>query len=364
MPEPTTKSANYIAWNDPKAESGAGPEEDKVINEIAKQINTAQQGVIDSHHHAFSGTHVKTHGVVKGEMEILPDLPAHLAQSMFAKPGKHPVGIRYSSEPTDLVPDNVPQPRGLGMKIFNVEGAKLRPDGKDPKTQDIEFNSSPILELGNATTCRDIIALRLKHGDPTELSGALKKRQDFHIQDARNQGANQHVFVQHQYSQSAFRYGDYIAKFRIVPSPNSAQMKFKDTFITESDDGKKALRQGLSDFIQSNTAEFDFMVQLCQNLEEQPLEDARVEWDSEKYPFEKVATITVPPQDPFTPKRTNFWRDEIRVDPWHGLETLKPLGSINRVRKVVYKSSAAFRRKANGGVKEVTVTSVDDIPDD
>jgi hypothetical protein len=92
-------------------------------------------------------------------MEILPNLPAHLAQSMFATPGKHPVAIRYSSEPTDLVPDNVPQPRGLGMKIFNVEGRKLRPDGKDPKTQDIEFNSSPILELENAVTCRDIVSI-------------------------------------------------------------------------------------------------------------------------------------------------------------------------------------------------------------
>lgn len=58
---------------------------------------------------------------------------------MFAKPGKHPVAIRFSSEPTDLTPDTVPQPRGLGMKVFNVEGTKLRPDGKDPKTQDFEF---------------------------------------------------------------------------------------------------------------------------------------------------------------------------------------------------------------------------------
>ena len=208
------------------------------------------------------------------------------------------------------------------------------------------------------------IALRLKHGNPTDLTAALKKRSDFTVQDARNHGANQHVFAQRQYSQSGYRYGDYVAKFAIVPSPGSAQVKYADVLLTEKDDGAKALRQGLVDFIQSNTAQFDFLVQLCQNIDEQPLEDTRIEWDQKKYPFEKVATITVPPQDPFSPKRTNFWRDEIRVDPWHGLETLKPLGSINRVRKVVYKASAAFRRKMNGGVKEVTAASVDDIPDD
>lgn len=65
-----------------------------------------------------------------------------------------------------------------------------------------------------------------------------------------------------------------------------------------------------------------------------------------------------------TSQPVNFWRDEIRVDPWHGLETLKPLGSINRVRKGVYKASASFRRRMNGGIKEVTVDSIDQIPDE
>lgn len=54
--------------------------------------------------------------------------------------------------------------------------------------------------------------------------------------------------------------------------------------------------------------------------------------------------------------------DRIRVDPWHGLRELQPLGSINRVRKGVYKASSAYRRKLNA-TTEVTVTSLDDIPD-
>lgn len=133
--------------------------------------------------------------------------------------------------------------------------------------------------------------------------------------------------------------------------------------MTEQSDGVKGLRDGLINYIENNSAQFDLMVQLCQNLQEQPLEDARVIWDQEKYPFEKVASIIVPPQHPFSPQRINFWKDQIRVDPWHGLETLKPLGSINRVRKVVYKASSAYRRRTNGGIKEVTVTNIDEIPD-
>lgn len=51
------------------------------------------------------------------------------------------------------------------------------------------------------------------------------------------------------------------------------------------------------------------------------------------------------------------------MDPWHGLKVHKPLGSINRVRKGVYKASSAYRRKLNA-TREVTVTSIDDIPDE
>lgn len=53
--------------------------------------------------------------------------------------------------------DRVPQPRGLGLKVFNVEGAKINGNGN---TQDFEFNSCNILELGSAQTAFEIIGLR------------------------------------------------------------------------------------------------------------------------------------------------------------------------------------------------------------
>lgn len=283
---------------------------------------------------------------------------------MFAKPGKHDIAMRFSSEPTDLVPDTLPQPRGVGLKVFGVEGKTLRSDGKDPQTQDLEFNSAPFLELGSAKVCRDIIGLRLKHGGcPADLTAALKKRDDFEVQDARNHAPNRHVFALRQYSQSAFRYGDYVAKFALVPAPDSANIAYADELIAENDSPTSALRQGLTKFLEKNAADFLLQVQLCQDLKAQPVEDSRVDWDQSNYPYETVAKIHVPSQDAYAPRRVAFWRDEMRVDPWHGLETLKPLGSINRTRKIVYKASAAFRRKANGGIKEVTVSSIDQIPD-
>lgn len=64
---------------------------------------------------------------------------------MFKKPGEYDVIMRYSSLTPKLVPDNVPAPRGIGMKIFGIEGEKLW--GEDKKTQDWTFNNYSILEL-------------------------------------------------------------------------------------------------------------------------------------------------------------------------------------------------------------------------
>jgi len=103
-------------------------------------------------------------------------------------------------------------------------------------------------------------------------------------------------------------------------------------------------------------------VQLCENLEDQPVEYAGKVWDPEKYAWQTVAKIIIPKQESFMPARKTFWEDHIRLDPWHGLKTFQPLGSPNRLRKVVYPASAALRRKYNGR-REINVTSIDQIPD-
>lgn len=44
-----------------------------------------------------------------------------------------------------------------------------------------------------------------------------------------------------------------------------------------------------------------------------------------------------------------------------GLQTLQPLGSSNRLRKVVYPASSALRRKMNA-TTEFHIKSLDELP--
>ena len=129
--------------------------------------------------------------------------------------------------------DRVPNPRGFAMKLFNVHG-DMYEAGKDFATQDIEFNSTPALDLADAKTTREIIGLRIAHGaDPKELHKHLEARQDTDLQTARDKVHNTHLESTRQYSQTAYRFGEHVIKYCLVPSSETQRKLFDDTVRPE-----------------------------------------------------------------------------------------------------------------------------------
>jgi hypothetical protein len=104
------------------------------------------------------------------------------------------------------------------MKVFDVHG-EFFDAGKDIPTQDIEFNSTPALDLATARVIREIIDLRIKYGNnQPELYKHLEARPDTDLQKFRDQVHNTHMESTGQYSQTAYRFGDYVMKFCLVPN--------------------------------------------------------------------------------------------------------------------------------------------------
>lgn len=122
------------------------------------------------------------------------------------------------------------------------------------------------------------------------------------------------------------------------------------------------LSEWLKEFYSKNQAEYLFQVQFCENLDEQPVEYAGIPWDDEKYPWQTVAKVVVPQQDSYLFTRKTFWEDHMVLNPWHGLKSFQPLGSPNRLRRVVYPASASLRHKYIGR-REINISSIDQIPD-
>lgn len=77
-----------------------------------------------------------------------------------------------------------------------------------------------------------------------------------------------------------------------------------------------------------------------------PIEDASKEWCETESPFQKVATIRILQQNFDTPQQNEFG-EYLCFTPWHSLPEHRPLGSINRGRKLVYSLISTFRCQKN-----------------
>ncbi|KAL8277305.1 hypothetical protein RQP46_010258 [Phenoliferia psychrophenolica] len=348
-------SSNYIAWDAEGVEVVQPGEADK-IRAVSEQFQRFQKLNFDEHHHMFRGTHLKTQGCVKGTFKINEGLPEHLKQGMFETAGTHDVIMRYSSLTPKVLPDTAGAPRGLGMKIFGVKGPKIW--GEDKETQDWTFNNYPLLELRTPQATNEIAdSLERNWTDGDKFVEELKARKDADVACYAGGLAQEHMAAMDQYSQSAYRFGAYVAKFGVFPT-GEEQIKLKSWSVKPTDAGN-VLSTTLRDFHQSHKATYSFRVQLLQNLEEQPVDD--IVWDAEKYPWVEVATLEFEPQDSWIHSFRNWWDDKITCNSWHGLVTHQPLGSTNRMRRVVYAESRMLRMKYNA-VECVEPRGLNEVP--
>ncbi|KAF2123374.1 heme-dependent catalase [Dothidotthia symphoricarpi CBS 119687] len=349
----------YLRWDSPGVEDPKEDEGEKT-RQIGETMNKMQQHNFDQHRHAFRATHVKTQGVVKGKLTVLSNISDHLRQGLFKTPGKtYDVAARYANEPVFLQADQEPGPRGLAMRIFEVEGERLEGANPNATTQDFFFNNAPMIELTDIDTCLEIMNLREKYFDsPTMLAAATKLRTDAIKQSAPGMLPNTNMISHSFYSQSAFRFGEWyghMALFPVLDEMKSRTEKMKGSYSRET------LADWLMEYYAENGAKYEFKIQLGTSPEHHPTEDASIVWDEATAPYQTIAVIEFPPQDALTAARRVFWEDYMKLSPWDALAEHQPLGSINRLRRVVYDMSRKKREAMNANTTQ-SVNSVGEIP--
>jgi hypothetical protein len=106
------------------------------------------------------------------------------------------------------------------------------------------------------------------------------------------------------------------------------------------------LRDGMARQLAEGGVAFDFMLQLQTDPYTMPIEDGLAVWDESVSPFRKVATVVIPQQE-FTSADQVRCCENSSFNPWHCLPEHRPMGAINRVRRVVYKAISEFRHNRN-----------------
>jgi len=122
--------------------------------------------------------------------------------------------------------------------------------------------------------------------------------------------------------------------------------------------GDDFLRTAMKASLNKGEAVFDFMVQLQTDPMHMPIEDPGVEWKEQESPFHKVATVRILKQKFDTPARDEL-AENLSFTPWHSLPDHRPLGGINRARKIVYEAISLYRHHAN----RTRRSEPDSIPD-
>ncbi len=137
------------------------------------------------------------------------------------------------------------------------------------------------------------------------------------------------------YSRSAYAFGAYAVKFQLTPS------KSADVSVEPSD---SYLREDLVERLKKGAVVFDFQIQYFLDEAITPIEDGSFEWNSS--PLITIAQLVIPQQDLSCEQAAQDQKavENLEFNPWNTTAEFRPLGSLNRARRLVYKASVGLRK--------------------
>jgi hypothetical protein len=211
----------------------AEPNEQATQLELCKLLRGIITTTAESYGHGVRSVHAKSHALLLGTLTVEADLPPALAQGLFRIPASYPVVMRISTIPGDILDDHVSVPRGLAIKVMNVSGDHL-PGSDGTGTQDfVMINGSP----SNAASASNflgnlrLVAITTDKAEWAKIAlsyvirGVTRGLQLIGRKSALLSTLGGHPLTnpagETYFSQTPFRYGDYVAKFSLAPeSPN------------------------------------------------------------------------------------------------------------------------------------------------
>lgn len=271
------------------------------------------------------------------ELEVLAGLPDHAAHGLLAQPGRYPAMVRLSNGGTDVQSNRRPDIRGFAFRVSQLapQPAAL---GGSTTHQDVSLinqaafafaTSAPFFGLVAAAAESPGALLRWifrSHG----LLGGLKKLKQMKATFGRPfPGFAAQTF----HSTLPLSCGPYALKWRLRP------LNGQPIAAGDSDFAADCLRQ-----LRQGPLHYELQAQFYESEARTPIETADQEWLEADAPFLTVARLTLsePPADADWQQRA-----EAGVfDPWQALAAHRPLGEVQRARKVVYFSSQQGRSAA------------------
>jgi len=329
----------------PREEEDAQKVADELISQIKNEYTTIG-------FRTFRDAHPRGIACVAAKFTVDSNLADQYQAGVFAEPGKsYDAIIRFSSA---LGPagDNEKDARGMAIKLFGVTGTKLLADQADAVTHDFLQINSPIFPAKNARDFAGIVSIKTDPKNvvkflmesPISRALALKALND---STKGNPNNGKSLLAMQFFSQTA-----YLFQSASLKSPVKFSSRPCGPIAERKLDGTTAeLRNDLQERLNEKDACFEFTMQFYKEGVGFEVENGMSEWKESKSSFIKFATIKIPKQSFLTDEKLRYC-DALSFQPWHALDFHRPLGNINRTRKIVYERLSKFRHEANSEMQE------------
>jgi hypothetical protein len=284
--------------------------------------------------------HRKQLAAAQGTLEVLDGLPGFTRHGLFETPRDYEVLVRLSNGSLNRAADHVPDIRGFAMRVLGVVGASALNNGP-AVSQDFTLINQEVFAFsgsdefvgfvaaaseGNGALLRYLFKRYGVLGAPRRIARMLK------VAGKPFSGfATEPLF-----STLPMANGPFAVRVRLEPAPanGAAEPHASEDW---SADFANRLRRG--------PLHWDLQLQYFSNETVTPIEDASVNWPT---PYTTVARLMLPQQDPDSQEgRALAEKVEADVfDPWQALAQHRPLGDVQRARKIVYFQSQKGRGAA------------------
>ena len=308
--------------------------------------------------HTHRAVHAKAHGYVRATFEVLPDLPADLAQGLFAKPGCYDALLRFSTTPGDILDDNVSMPRGAALKVLGVAGERL-PGSEGETTQNYVMGNSTAFQIADAKGFLRqlrVLAATTGRAEPAKHVVSILSRNAEALLEKVGQSsatlvtvggqAPTHLLGESFHTQAALLHGAYYAKVGMFPVSDELVALHERPLDLAG--RPNAIREEVRAHFAGCPATWELRVQLATDADAMPIEDAAAEWSQDVSPYRTIARITAVAQDAWSDELRDLVEEHLAFAPWTGLAAHRPLGSIMRARRPAYAAAKEYRARTNG----------------
>jgi hypothetical protein len=269
-------------------------------------------------------------GVEGAELAVADDLAPELRVGHFVPGARLPVTVRLSNASGTVRSDSVPDLRGAAVKI-------ALPSGE----HDLLMTSYPVSHARNAD--QFVAVARIGAGPPHDVQARLLAefgpaeagRIAANLRQANRPSAS--LALESYWSRGAVLWGDAgPVRFRLSPLQAPPPTGAAPTGAPD------ALEAEFAGRLRDAPVRFALHVQKFVSEELTPIEDGAVEWMEHDSPWLPVATLSIASQDILSDlgRAARDRVDRLAFNPWYAPDEFRPLGNLNRARRVVYPASA------------------------